>query len=75
MGKMKIAFLALLGVIGVAAFAPSAKADEGRFGRGERFAHGYYDRDDGWRRERFERHHRWGDWDRDGWHHRYYWYR
>jgi hypothetical protein len=62
--KLKMGILALAGVLGVAAFAPAAKADEGRFEHGERFAH--YDRyRDDWRRERFE--HRHWDRDRGGW--------
>jgi hypothetical protein len=72
--KLKLSILALVGVLGVAAFAPAAKADEGRFdeGRygfyGERFDHGDRYRND-WRRERFEherweRHHGWRPWNR-----------
>jgi hypothetical protein len=79
--KLKMGILALAGVLGVAAFAPAAKADEGRFGH-ERFAHfdrfdGYRDRFDGyrdnWRRERFE-HRRW-DREHGMWRYDYRFYR
>ena len=67
--KLKLGILALVGVLGLAAFAPTAKADEDRWGGGNRGEHG--DRGEGgnryrddWRRDRFEHRH-WG-WNR-GW--------
>jgi hypothetical protein len=75
--KLKLGILALVGVLGLAAFAPTAKADEGRFDHGDRFDHGErfgrlgqgerYHND--WRRERFERSR--GEWNRGGWGHYY----